>query len=213
MKDDKQKCIYCSNEVAATRDHVPPKCFFPKPRPSDLLTVPCCLGCNKSTEKDEELFLATFMFSQAGGSKEGKRLWNQKIDRMYEKNTGLRRIISKSLQYDHTYTPAGLYIGKQMTIEPDLTRAKKVVEKIVRGLYFYQYKKPFAKESKVNIVFLNTESSFQVAREKIDLLLPGDKAWPGIFEYGYNAVNQDQAKSIWLMMFYSSIYFFALTEN
>lgn len=211
MKDANQKCIYCSNEKATTRDHVPPKSFFPKPRPSDLLTVPCCLKCNKATEKDEELFLATFMFSQAGVSKEGKRLWAEKINRMYEKNKGLRRIISNSLKHYHTFTPAGIYAGGKMTIEPNLPRAKRVVEKIVRGLYFHQYHVPLPNEKEVLVEFLNTESKSELARKNNNSLHPGNKAWPGVFEYRHNSARQDPEESMWLMMFYSSIYFFAVT--
>jgi hypothetical protein len=46
-------CIYCGKE-ATTKDHVPPKCFFPTPRPDNLLTVPCCESCNKIYGKDDE---------------------------------------------------------------------------------------------------------------------------------------------------------------
>ena len=48
-------CIYCQSREADSRDHVPPKGIFPKPRPSDLVSVPACQECNGGfAQLDEE---------------------------------------------------------------------------------------------------------------------------------------------------------------
>jgi hypothetical protein len=53
-------CYLCGVAGKLTRDHIPPKCLFPRPRPSNLLTLPCCHRCNNSASKDDEyLRLAT----------------------------------------------------------------------------------------------------------------------------------------------------------
>lgn len=49
------RCIYCGN-MANTKDHTPPKSFFSRPAPSNLITIPACLECNKSYSNDEEYF-------------------------------------------------------------------------------------------------------------------------------------------------------------
>ena len=53
-----------------TRDHVPPAGLFPDPKPSNLLTVPCCYQCNnrKSSFEERLRILATIPFdrNQAG---------------------------------------------------------------------------------------------------------------------------------------------------
>jgi len=49
-------CIYCCQNQADTRDHVPPKCLLRTPYPSDIWTVPACHHCNKSFSMDEEYF-------------------------------------------------------------------------------------------------------------------------------------------------------------
>jgi hypothetical protein len=39
-----------------TLDHIPPIGLFPKPRPANLITVPCCFKCNnKHSGFDERL--------------------------------------------------------------------------------------------------------------------------------------------------------------
>lgn len=40
-------------------EHVPGKCLFPKPRPTDLITVPACEQCNNGSSLEDEYFLDT----------------------------------------------------------------------------------------------------------------------------------------------------------
>ncbi len=54
-------CIYCG-EPATTKDHVIPRSYFPKPTPSNLMTVPACKQCNKSKQHDED-YLRTILTS------------------------------------------------------------------------------------------------------------------------------------------------------
>lgn len=51
----KELCVYCGSE-ANTRDHIPPKRIFSKPRPNILLTVLSCRKCNSSFQLDDEYF-------------------------------------------------------------------------------------------------------------------------------------------------------------
>jgi hypothetical protein len=66
MNKEHLKCAYCNKQEKETDDHVPPKSFYPTPRPSNLITVPSCLKCNQGLGKDEEFFLAIIMFDVIG---------------------------------------------------------------------------------------------------------------------------------------------------
>jgi hypothetical protein len=55
VRHDKGECYLCGTP-ATTQDHIPPKCMFPKPRPTDLITVPSCCACNDKTKLDDEYF-------------------------------------------------------------------------------------------------------------------------------------------------------------
>lgn len=125
MKDKSvKKCIYCRSRKANSRDHVPPKNLFPIPRPANLITVPSCVECNRFFKKDEDYFLALSTFTDAGISTEGKKLWQQKLHRMYVKDVGLRRIIANSFATVELITPAGVYIGRRGAIKPNWDRIK-----------------------------------------------------------------------------------------
>ena len=153
--DSKQPiCVYCGGREKETDDHVPPKSFYPKPRPSDLITVPACLQCNQDAGKDEEFFLATFMFSEAGITKAGSLLWSEKIRRMYEKNLGLKRKTADHLERSDIMTPAGIFLGRKMTIKTDEVRFERVANKIVKGLYYFEYKEPMPANTKLMTLYL-----------------------------------------------------------
>ncbi len=55
-KPQQGECAYCGEWREITRDHIPSRSLFSKPRPSDLITVPSCLPCNKGISKDDEYF-------------------------------------------------------------------------------------------------------------------------------------------------------------
>lgn len=54
--DAKNKCYLCGATENLTRDHIPPKGLFPKPRPSNLYTVLCCFECNNGASQEDEYF-------------------------------------------------------------------------------------------------------------------------------------------------------------
>lgn len=57
---------------ADTRDHVPPKRFFPEPLPPNLVTVPACLQCNRGFSAIDErarAYFTSLAISNATGRK------------------------------------------------------------------------------------------------------------------------------------------------
>jgi len=81
-KNARDECIYCGARDNLTDDHVPPKALFPEPRPSDLITVPACLQCNKSYEKDDEYFrIAVLAQIEPDRDPGAARIWTDKVIR------------------------------------------------------------------------------------------------------------------------------------
>src|SRR5437773_1261131 len=131
-----EQCVYCNIEPGISADHVPPKAFFPRARRNNLLTVPSCIKCNNALSKDEEYVLASLMFSDAGVSLVGKELWEERVSRMFEKNRGLRRRFARDFHQVELRTPAGIFLERRIGFDYDAPRFRRVVGKIVRGLYF-----------------------------------------------------------------------------
>ncbi len=53
-----KQCYLCGEKLVKNRneskDHVPPDCIFPKNKPPNLITVPCCKKCNKEYQQLDE---------------------------------------------------------------------------------------------------------------------------------------------------------------
>lgn len=211
--DAARSCVYCGLRPAQTDDHVPPKCLFPRPRPSDLITIPSCLECNQGAGKDEEYFLASIMFTRAGSSTTGRQLWREKLRRMYAKNLGLRYRIAASLQRVNVHTPAGLFLGRHLAQNPDLVRLEKVVVKIVKGLYYFEHGDALLPEMTVEALLLRPHEERHVAATYGHLLKQGQRAWPGVFRYRLNRVKEYPQGSMWALSFYDFATFWALSHD
>jgi hypothetical protein len=204
-------CVYCAKNPGLTDDHVPPKSFFPQPRPSNLITVPACNKCNSGAGKDEDYFLATFMFSEAGITDAGKTLWKQRLDRMFRKNLGLRRRLAKGFSYRPVVTATGIYLGHRMGLQFDERRFERVIQKIVRGLYYFEYGEALSPETEIMTLFLSTKARFETAVAYANQLGWGKRQWPGIFEYRCGRVPGVPQESVWLMRCYSNSHFWAIS--
>lgn len=88
-----QLCVLCGARPATTVDHVPPRSIFPKPRPSDLVTVPACFHCNNSQSKYDEEF-RVFVSIQIGMENHTtEKLWKHEVLPTLEHNRRLKNHI------------------------------------------------------------------------------------------------------------------------
>jgi hypothetical protein len=194
-----------------THDHVPPKSFFPQPRPSNLITVPSCNDCNGGAAKDEDYFFATFMFSDAGITSPGKALWKQRLHSMFSKSDGVHRTITTRLTYQRITRARRVYLGRRITPQFDERRLERVIRKIARGLYYFEFEETLPAETGVAGLFLSTKARFAAAIEFSHQLNWGKRQWPGIFEYRCARMPGNPLRSIWLMRCYSYKYFWAIS--
>ena len=53
-----KQCYLCGEKLIKNKnksnDHVPPDCIFPKDKPPNLITVPCCKVCNEKFKQIDE---------------------------------------------------------------------------------------------------------------------------------------------------------------
>lgn len=208
----KKMCAYCNINRANTVDHVPPKNMFPSPRPNNMITVPACDGCNNKYAKDEEYFIASMMFTDAGDSVAGNMLWKQRLERMYSKNRGIRNKIARTLKRKSLHTPAGLYLGKHFVQTPEFDRWDRVVEKIVRGLYYFEYGSSLLPSTGVKTIFISTDERHKtIVNNNINMLKLGKRGWPDVFIYKCNEVVGNPRDSMWGLLFYEKLIFWAVT--
>lgn len=206
-------CVYCQQRVADTEDHIPGRQFFadPKPPPSELIAVPACRKCNDQFSKIEDYVCSHLLFGQGGVSVAGKAIWQQRMHRTYQKNDGLRRLISRSLHPLNIFTPEGLYAGQRLALDTDFGRVSQFIVKLVKGLYYFEFDEPLPLD--VVIDFPEYHAEHVDLSEPHSLTRRGKRSWPGTFEYKCERVPDAHTESAWMFRFYGENVFVAFTSK
>lgn len=200
----KKACIYCGAE-ATTKDHIPPKSFFIKPAPNNLITVPSCLSCNNSFSNNEE-YTRTILASALqddGSTKLAEDIWHDKVAKSLLRNPKLlKQIYDGFRQVDAYYGP--IYLGNKLAISLDRSRIDPVIKKVVRGMFYHKQGKPLEKDFKVKVL-LNPDPK-KLPKELVDHVLASDieEIGNGVIRYRAVFVHLNPNYSTWAISFYNN---------
>ena len=137
-------CIYCEKRNSTRRgDHVPPRILFPDPKPSSLITVPCCSECNQSFQKDDEFFTLHITTNVDVRSNQAALEVQKKLLRSlgHEKATGFRRSFLDSIENIQVYSQNGIFLGYWPGYRYDDSRFGVFFDRLVRGLFFHKFQR------------------------------------------------------------------------
>lgn len=131
-------CYMC-DMPATTREHVPPKCFFPEQKDvginyrKSLLTVPSC-DLHNSEKSEDDAFLQFVITSYYKNKVIAQKQFSTKNMRAIERNRSQLDIFSDSYP---------VLVGGQLSLASyiDRPRLDKGIEHITRALYFYHHQK------------------------------------------------------------------------
>lgn len=138
----KRLCYNCGSREATTLDHVISKTLIPEPRPNNLITVPACPECNGGFSKDEEYLCDRLSAAVGGHDFEAPATWDKAWRSMQRPQAKGKKI---GLFKDILKLPAPVETKdgpSNMGVLMNKRRVNRVVEKMVRGFYFYHFKKP-----------------------------------------------------------------------
>jgi hypothetical protein len=204
----KNECIYCGSREKITSDHIPPKCLFPDPKPTNLITVPSCEKCNNSYKKDDEYFRICIL-AQLDVSPTGWKISNEKvIGSSLKRSPSLRKHLPNSLIPVKVRSPSGLYLGDAEALQFAERRINHVVKRIVRGLYWHHYR-----------ISLLPDVSFLVLKDPdisgvVNIIQNHTKlvsVEAKTFQYRYGVAAEDPRQSVWLLRFYEVTSFLIVT--
>lgn len=220
MASNQIVCTYCGRPNPETFDHVPPACLFGDPRPSNLITVPCCTKCNQDASKDDEYFKTMLMLRHDVW---GKPVASKSIESVYRalanpKKRGMLRALTRRMQRVPVHTPSGLYIGDVGTYHVDLRRLGMVADRTVKGLFYREvgHRLPDThdvrsfQESGLTDIKLDVRNKLQeivAALRTKPLQVIGDN----VFQYQYQTTAEDINTSAWLLAFFGTVCFLSLS--
>jgi hypothetical protein len=139
------QCAYCASE-ATTRDHVPPKSFFPQPRPTkNVITVPCCEPCNVSFKAHDDYARMVFVTSSGAAGNPDRDKLKSKVKRFVERKESKNLLagVYASMGERWRENENGLFVKRQFfTIEGEHLDA--FARRMIRALFLHQkgYKLP-----------------------------------------------------------------------
>lgn len=150
----------CQN-IAISKEHVPPKCLFPEPKDigglnlkKNLITVPSCEIHNMGKSHNDEFL----MFSLAGiinNNKVGQQHFYTKVNRALRRKEKdfLNKQILRNLKYTTIKT-----LDDKFTIaaigHPNYERLEDCFKNISYGLFFNQFKTQFVGEIQMILGFI-----------------------------------------------------------
>lgn len=220
MGQRKGTCIYCGGYGKITNDHTPPKGIFPKPLPSNLITVPACSKCNHAAHGDDEYFRLVLTMRHDTSELECVKPVLETVFRSLKRQDkqGFARAFLGTYKRRPVVTPSGLFIGYQPTYDVDRHRLLRVVARTAKGLFFKHRKRALP---------LNYDST-AIDKEEYPRLDPNVQSTmravlqlmedqnprvfgQGVFKYWRHFLEEDENVSVWLMVFYQRVPFFAMT--
>lgn len=148
MKSSENSQCYCCEQTATTKDHIPPKCFFPEKKylssnspdyRSNLITVPSCSEHNNSRSSDDEYTAAVIITNSESdlAFTMFKSKWVQTLLRR-EGVLG-KRIFSTARSARVIYKKNSVLIPyKTLVISYEIERIERVIGSIARALYYLE---------------------------------------------------------------------------
>lgn len=179
-KNTENKC-YCCEKEATTKEHVPPKCFFPQrkhlPKNSpdyrqNLITVPSCPEHNNSRSNDDQ-YTAIVIAMNSETDLAFALTKSKWLKTMLRNEASLgKRIFSKA-------KPARIISKKERILIPpqtlaityEIDRIERVIKSIARAIYFLESQERWLNDVHVislNFLQSNLRPPYIQALQKID---------------------------------------------
>ena len=200
------KCIYCNEREANERDHVPPKSLFPKPAPSNLITVPACSLCNRGFSKDEEYFRTIVSgLAQTDRHPASQQLRKDKILKGLERRPKLAsKIMSTVVPVNLTYK--GQLVATVAAFDIDNPSFDNIIVKIIKGLLFHETGLTIHSPYVVNWNVIHKPLEVPPALYERILNEPAHSFGNQVFEY-QSYILPGTIASFWLLRFYGGANF------
>jgi hypothetical protein len=222
-----QCCIFCGSTQNLTKDHVPPSSIFPKPKPTNRITVPACGDCNAASSKDDEFFRFALSVNWPARASAAARANRQTISRSLQRSaaTGLRAAFARRVKPLELRTPGGGLIARVLGYEfndDDIERLNSVLKRTVRGLFYHHTGRILPPD--VELIVLQEQELRESRTREADqirlglvaplMALPPETIGEKVFGYRYRILEQedDPLGSAWILTFFDRITFLIMTS-
>ncbi len=193
-------CAICGEREATTRDHVPPKGIFPKPRPANLVTVPACIDCNNGASDYDDLFKVFLSLQASTNNGIARLLFEEKTVRTLERNQSLLAKIREESRVIGIESDGGK-IETRTGVLWDSVAHDAVIARTIRGLYFHHTGSPMPKTCNLSVQFFR-----EIPEDVLQYLHLFHEVRIGENQviYKYIIFEEEPEHSLWLLEFYGA---------
>jgi hypothetical protein len=137
-KPDEQELCYMCGDVASTREHVPPRAFFPRAMRANLWTVPSCTEHNNNNNLDIE-YVRNVISIQRGTNATAEGVL-EVVKRSWDHSPALLNRTVRELRAVHVE-------GEEAGVFPiELQRVKSIMVAIVHALSWRDFRRAYIGE-------------------------------------------------------------------
>ena len=215
MNNPPAKCYMC-DKVATSKEHVPPKCLFPKQKDleagenlrNDLLTVPSCNAHNLEKSGDDEYFL-NVLTSLQGINETGRQHYKKQIRRRNLSNPSiLKRFADRSVE-----------INNQHAFEVEIERLDALIEQMACALFLAHFEDKWHGDVGWIPESFTQIQSQDKEKEKLKVIIGIDLLFNNIEMHGKNKevfkyqVTKENQEILMRLHFYGSFKIFLIFEK
>lgn len=190
------ECYMCDEE-ATTREHVPPKSFFPEEYRDNLITVPSCYTHNHENSPDIEY--AKNVISVSNGTNAVAEQTFESVKRSFDRSPALFNQTFRDIE------PVLIDSEELGRFTYDIARIKSVMSAVACGIYYKKYGERYTAQWNVFVTSLRSQNEAQI--EPLRRLLSAlhfdaqPVPQPRVFSYG---IHEMVDGLIWELVFYGS---------
>jgi hypothetical protein len=209
---DLLRTCYACDQPATSKEHVPPKSFFPKAHRTNLITVPSCSKHNHDNSKDVE-YTRNVISAHYGTNQLAQHLFSGEVTRSFGRSP---RLFHKTFEDLQGFVLEGMLTG---AAKADIKRMETVMSACICAIHF---RETGEQTSSWDVVFPNLGFGKNTAQEAV-------KAWaeflpllgklrlskrvtgsPEVFKY---AVAEILGQRAYGMLFYEGFAVFAFSTS
>lgn len=194
-------CVFCNKRPAVTKDHIPPKGIFLKPRPSNLIRVPACEECNTGSSDLDERFMVYLALHVGGSGVQAEEFFRKGALKILNQNRKLRKEILSKMKPVYLQSRDGIIYGPGYKVVWDSKAHSAVVEKIIRGLYYHHFNEILGESADIKVHWYR-----RLTLEMAEM----SKEWDvrnfgkGEVVYRYRRAIDGPLHSVWIFQFYGA---------
>ena len=186
-------CYECGiplDQESLTKEHVPPKCFFPKSDKASLITVPSCVEHNGGKSNDDE-YLLQMISIQIQANEKGQNIAQEKAIRSMLRNKKRTKEFANNANIVYVDENKNGQLRPTFAFKFDADKYNNSISSICKGLYYYEFHKVFNGE-----VRIYNEFEVSLDNDSVDRNQEYEKYRGFIKEYFSNIEKKGKNQSI-----------------